>query len=72
MRTRGIPEDTARHMLMEAFMADVIDSIGIEGLRERMRMLVERRFSGIADARCADCGASTTTCVSSTLDKNYD
>ncbi len=72
MRTRGIPEDTARHMLMEAFMADVIDSIGIEGLRERMRMLVERRFSGIADARCADCGASTTTCVSSPLDKNYD
>lgn len=59
MRTRGIPEAQAQAMLRQAFMGDVIDTVGIEGLRERLRMLVERRFNGIA-ASCADCGS----CVS--------
>lgn len=45
MRTRGIPEAEARHMLMQAFMADVIDTVHIEGLRDRLRHLVERRFA---------------------------
>ncbi len=46
MRQRGIPEAEARTMLMQAFMVDVIDSVRIPGLNERLRHLVDRRFSG--------------------------
>ncbi|MCM1521443.1 MAG: Fe-S cluster assembly protein SufD [Muribaculaceae bacterium] len=46
MRQRGIPEAEARTMLMQAFMVDVIDTVHIPGLNERLRHLVERRFSG--------------------------
>ena len=58
MRTRGIPEKEARVMLMQAFMTDVIDTVRIDGLRERLKMLVERRFAGSSVA-CGDC---QTTC----------
>ena len=54
MRQRGIEEETARRMLMEAFVGDVIDSVHIPSLRERLHHLVERRFSGLG-ATCADC-----------------
>lgn len=54
MRSRGIPEHEARVMLMQAFMADVIDCIRIESLRDRLRHLVELRFSG-RDASCRAC-----------------
>ena len=54
MRSRGIPMAEARMMLMQAFMADVIDTISLEGLRERLRHLVERRLYG-SDAICGDC-----------------
>lgn len=54
MRSRGIPEAEARLMLMQAFMADVIDSISLDGLRDRLRHLVERRLCGSAEL-CADC-----------------
>lgn len=57
MRTRGIPEAEARTMLMQAFMADVIDTVGLEGLRDRLRHLVEKRFAD-PGATCADCHAS--------------
>lgn len=55
MRSRGIPEPEARMMLMQAFMADVLDTIELEGLRDRLRHLVERRLSGAEDF-CNDCG----------------
>lgn len=54
MRSRGIPEAEAKMMLMQAFMADVIDTVEIDALRTRLHQLVERRLSGEA-ARCADC-----------------
>lgn len=54
MRQRGIPEKEARTMLMQAFMVDVIDSIRLESLRDRLRHLVECRFSGHPSG-CADC-----------------
>ncbi|MDE6370701.1 MAG: Fe-S cluster assembly protein SufD [Duncaniella sp.] len=54
MRQRGIPLDEARRMLMQAFMADVIDSVHIAGLQERLRHLVERRFSGTL-GHCESC-----------------
>lgn len=59
MRSRGIPEAEARTMLMQAFMVDVIDSVHISGLRERLLHLVDRRFSGTlgdcTGCRNADC-----------------
>ena len=59
MRSRGIPEARARQMLMEAFLADVIASVGIESLRDRLRHLTERRFSSLANGldSCADWAA---------------
>ncbi|MBD5372772.1 MAG: Fe-S cluster assembly protein SufD [Bacteroides sp.] len=61
MRSRGIPEDEARRMLMEAFLADVIASVNIESLRDRLRHLVQRRFSAIGSGNdsCATCSALT-------------
>lgn len=58
MRTRGIPESEARTMLMQAFMIDVIDTVRIPGLQERLRHLVERRFSGTL----GDCSACKEKC----------
>lgn len=46
MRTRGIPESEARLLLMFAFMADVIDGIRIEPLRDRLKHMVEKRLRG--------------------------
>jgi len=55
MRSRGIPEHEARTLLMQAFMVDVIDTVSIDGLRERLRHLVDNRFRNGADATCGDC-----------------
>ena len=57
MRSRGIPEQEARTMLMQAFMVDVIDMVKMDGLRDRLRHLVEKRFYG-QQASCADCGVT--------------
>lgn len=56
MRTRGIPEAEARMLLMFAFMADVIDGIRIEPLRDRLKHLVEKRFRGeLGQDQCKGC-----------------
>lgn len=57
MRTRGISEQEARTMLMQAFMVDVIDSVRMDGLRDRLRHLVEKRFYG-QQSNCSDCTAA--------------
>ncbi len=57
MRTRGISEKEARMMLMQAFMVDVIDTVRMPGLSDRLRHLVEKRFYG-QHTLCADCGAA--------------
>lgn len=57
MRTRGIPLAEARTMLMQAFMVDVIDTVRLDGLRDRLRHLVEKRFTG-ERALCSECGRS--------------
>ncbi|MCI9284310.1 MAG: Fe-S cluster assembly protein SufD [Muribaculaceae bacterium] len=54
MRSRGIPEAEARTMLMQAFMVDVIDTVRIPGLQEKLRHLVDRRFAGTL-GDCATC-----------------
>lgn len=53
MQQRGIPQEEARQMLMEAFLVDVIDQVGVDSLRDRLRFLVERRFCGMHN--CTDC-----------------
>ncbi len=54
MRTRGIPMAEARKMLMQAFLVDVIDTIGLEQLRDRLRHMVDRRFAG-EQVSCRNC-----------------
>jgi Fe-S cluster assembly protein SufD len=54
MRSRGIPFNEARLLLMNAFVADVIDYIRIEALRDRMKMLVEKRLRGEL-SKCEGC-----------------
>ena len=55
MRTRGVSEKDARMLLMQAFMADVVDCVRLDALRDRLRLLVEKRLSG-SWALCNDCG----------------
>lgn len=58
MQTRGIPADEARRMLTQAFMADVVDNISFEVLRQRLHILVEKRLSGTS----ASCDTCATAC----------
>lgn len=57
MRTRGISVEEARLLLKYAFTTDVIDTISLDPLRDRMRMLVEKRFRGEL-VSCAGCSAA--------------
>ena len=56
MRTRGLTEDEAKLLLRQAFMSDVIAAIDVDWLRDRLKLLTERRFAGLESA-CATCGA---------------
>lgn len=63
MQTRGIPPATGRRMLMQAFMVDVVDAIGLESLRDRLRHMLQQRFDNTdsAAASCATCQKSSTS-----------
>lgn len=54
LRARGISEESARLMLMQAFTADVLAHVRIDVLKERLTDIIERRFKGEV-ARCGDC-----------------
>jgi len=54
LRARGIDEDKARMMMMNAFAHEVIQEIKVEALRERIDELIEKRLNGEV-ARCHDC-----------------
>lgn len=56
MQTRGIPVAEARTMLMQAFLLDVVDTVDIPGVADRLRHLVERRFSD--GASCEGCAGN--------------
>lgn len=56
MQTRGIPENEAKLLLKQAFMADIIDKVSIPSLRDRLKSLVEKRFAG-ETFNCSGCGA---------------
>ncbi len=55
MRQRGIPYDEARMLLKFAFAADVLKTIQLDALRDRLSYLVDKRFRGEL-GRCAGCG----------------
>jgi len=54
LRTRGIAENKARLMMMNAFAHEVIQKIEVEPLRDRIDELVDRRLRGEV-ARCHEC-----------------
>jgi len=58
MRTRGLSEEEARLLLKFAFTADVLDNIRLDPLKDRMKLLIEKRFRGEL-AKCAGCAATT-------------
>lgn len=54
LRSRGIPEKEAKLLLMYAFTSDVLDTIRIDVLKDRLRQLVEKRFKG-ERSKCGGC-----------------
>ena len=54
MRARGIAEREGKLLLMFAFVNEVIDTISIEALKERLHILVEKRFRGELGS-CSGC-----------------
>ena len=54
MRQRGISEHEARLLLMFAFVGDVVDRIRLDALRDRLHLLVEKRFRGEM-GKCQGC-----------------
>ncbi|MCD8293473.1 MAG: Fe-S cluster assembly protein SufD [Prevotellaceae bacterium] len=54
MRQRGIPLKEARLLLMFAFVGEVIDTIRLEALKERLHLLLDKRFRGELH-RCRGC-----------------
>lgn len=57
LRSRGIDEADARLLLKQAFMADVIDAVPLDELRERLHILTERRLAG-ERIDCDNCAAA--------------
>lgn len=56
MQARGISKEEARMLLMQAFMADVISTVRMESLKDRLRHLVDKRLYGKL-ALCQQCGS---------------
>ena len=54
MQQRGIPQDEARMLLKFAFVGEVLDSIRLEPLRDRLHYLVEKRLRGEL-SKCEGC-----------------
>ncbi len=54
MRQRGVPEKEAKTLLQVAFVTEVINSVRLQPLRERLQYLVEKRFRGELN-KCEGC-----------------
>jgi Fe-S cluster assembly protein SufD len=54
MQSRGISYNEARTMLSIAFTSDILENIHIEGLKDRLHRLIEKRFRGEL-AHCSGC-----------------
>ncbi|MCK6460620.1 MAG: Fe-S cluster assembly protein SufD [Planctomycetes bacterium] len=46
LRSRGLPDAAARHVLVRAFAGDVADRIGIPAVRERVDRILSERLGG--------------------------
>lgn len=46
MQARGISKNEARMLLMQAFMGDVIATVRMESLKDRLRHLIDKRLTG--------------------------
>jgi Fe-S cluster assembly protein SufD len=46
LQSRGIPEDTARRLVVRAFFADVVERIGMPDLQQRLMTAIEARLGG--------------------------
>jgi Fe-S cluster assembly protein SufD len=58
LRSRGISAREARLLLMYAFTADIVENIKVDGLQERIRLMIEKRLRGEQSAcnGCTACG----------------
>ena len=54
MRQRGIPLHEVRLLLMFAFVNEVVDTIRLDALKDRLHLLVEKRFRGEL-GKCREC-----------------
>ncbi|MBQ8224219.1 MAG: Fe-S cluster assembly protein SufD [Bacteroides sp.] len=54
MRQRGISLKEARLLLMFAFVNEVVDTIRLDALKDRLHLLVEKRFRGELN-KCSGC-----------------
>ena len=54
MQQRGISHKEARLLLMFAFVNEVIDTIRMDALKDRLHLLVEKRFRGELN-KCQGC-----------------
>lgn len=54
MRQRGISQKEARLLLMFAFVNEVIDCIRMDALKDRLHLLIEKRFRGELN-KCQGC-----------------
>lgn len=46
LRTRGIPEDRARALLVSGFVSELLDSVPFEGIRDEIAARIERWMGG--------------------------
>lgn len=56
MQARGISQREARLLLMFAFVNEVVDTIRLDVLKERLHILIEKRFRGEL-SKCVGCSA---------------
>ena len=54
MQQRGIGLKEARLLLLQAFSAEVLESIDVPALKDRLHLLIEKRLHG-EEMRCAGC-----------------
>lgn len=47
LRSRGVPKEVARHLLTAAFVAERVEALRHDGLRERLRSAVTARLDGL-------------------------
>jgi Fe-S cluster assembly protein SufD len=51
LRSRGIPEDQARRLVVRGFFNEIINRISVPALRERLEAAVEAELAAMNDER---------------------